>query len=100
MKQTDTASGLLDDAALRHSKEADVEIVQPPTLRPAHALCGPVGIREFALLVHRHPCKPVVRRVPQDHENRGLLLHSLRPVALLLEFREEQALLLLLFPSR
>ena len=78
MKQTTPWPVLVDDAAFGHAEEADVEVVQPLSFRPAHPPGRPVGLRKLALLVHRHAGEAVVRRIAQDHQNRLFLLSPVR----------------------
>ena len=84
--------GLLHDAPFRHAEETDVEVVQPLALRPAHLAGGAVGIRQCPFLIHRHAGETVVRRVAEDDEDRGVLLHPRGAVAFFREFREGQPL--------
>ena len=92
MKQTTPRPVLSAIRPLRHSKKADVEVVQPLALRRPDALRRAIGVGQVPFLVHRHAREAVVRRIAEDHEDRPLLLHPLRAVALLLKLREGQRL--------
>ena len=83
--------GLLHDAPFRHAEEADVEVVQPLSLRPAHSAGGAIGVRQRAFLSHRHAGETVVRRVAEDDEDGGVLLHPRGAVAFFRKLREGQA---------
>ena len=86
----DAPASLLDDAPFRHAKETDIEIVQALALGPPHALGRAVGFGKFTFFIHGHTGEAVIGRVAEDHENRRLLLHPLRPVAFFLQLGEGQ----------
>ena len=77
----------LSDPPLRHTKKADVKVVQPLTLRSPDALRRPIRIGQFPLLVHRDASEAVVGRIAEDHEDRRLPLHPPRVLAFLLKLR-------------
>ena len=68
-------------------------------LGTAHPLRRPVRLREPAFLVRSHAGETVVGRVAKDHEDRFLLFHPFRAVALFLEFRERQRFVRARLPS-
>ncbi len=78
---------LLDDSALGHAEEADVEIVQTLSLRLCRALGGSIGLRQIAFLVDGESGEAVVRRISQYHENWLRLLDLLGRIALSPEVR-------------
>ena len=87
-----SAARLLGDSALRHAEESDVKVMERPAIRHVHPLRRPVGFQEFQFFIHRDTREAVVGRIAEDHEDRGFLLHPLRPVALLLQLREGERL--------
>ena len=90
--EADPPTRLLGDAPFCHAEEPDIEVVQPLALRPADTPRRAVGIGQVPFLVHRHAGEAVVGRVAEDHEDRRLLLHLIRAVAFLFQFRERQRL--------
>ena len=85
-------SRALGDPSLRHPKEPHIKIVEPLSIRSLHPSHNSVRLAQFALLVNRHACESVIRRVSEHHQDRRLQLHTRRLVALVLEFRERQRL--------
>ncbi len=89
----------LGDPPLRHSEEANVQVIQTLALGLGHALRRAVRVGQFPLFLHGEARETVVRRIAQDDQNRRVPLHLLRPIPLLLQFREWKRLVRSRFPA-
>src|ERR1035437_9266479 len=72
-ERDDALAGGLCYAPLGHAEETHVQIVETVSLRRGRGLGCAVSLRQPSLLFHvGDACKTVVRRISEDHQDRGI----------------------------